>query len=212
MEWTAFRWEQTENIQILHRPRRSPFIEACAIANVMNFQPLVDFFNLPDLNIIQFCIFLPWIRLSNGVVRWVFIAKSLCFLYFPLGPVCHFKNSQRRACSLRGVSGRVHLETRKVFVALGKEFDMYLLVAWIQSLPSFSTIISLKKGKIRKDLTWQRRLYSTCGMNSMNLPLFSKNSLKNWKIEAKMAFGNFGYYPVFTWILRVYPVFLELIH
>ena len=49
-------------------------------------------------------------------------------------------------------------------------------------------------------------------MNSKNLSLFSKNSLKNWKIEAKMAFGNFGYYPVVTWILRVYPVFLELIH
>ena len=29
---------------------------------------LVDFVNLPDLNIIQFCIFLSWIRLSNGGV------------------------------------------------------------------------------------------------------------------------------------------------
>ena len=188
MEWTAFRCEQTENIQILHRPRRSPFIEACAIANVMN-QPLVDFFNLPDLNIIQFCIFLPWIRLSNGVVRWVFIAKSLCFLYFPLGPVCHFKNSQRRACLLRGVSGRVHLETRKVFVALGKVFDMYPL-AWIQSLPSYSTIISLKKGKIRKYLTWQRP-------NS-----WKKCKKTGTKIECDLL----GCIPLTGWVLRFYPV------
>ena len=57
------------------------------------------------------------------------------------------------------------------------------------------------------------RLYSTCGMNSQNLPLLSRIHLKKkWKIEAKMAFGNFGYYPLVAWILRVYSVFLELIH
>ena len=53
----SFSLRQTENIQILHWPRKSPFIKACAIANVMNFQPLVDFFNLPGLNIIQFLSF-----------------------------------------------------------------------------------------------------------------------------------------------------------
>ena len=82
----------------------------------MNFQPLVDFVNLPDLNIIQFCIFLSWIRLSNGGVCCVFIEKSLCFFYFPLWPVRHFENSQRRAYVLRGVSGRVQLEPRKTNV------------------------------------------------------------------------------------------------
>ena len=62
------------------------------------------------------CIFLPWIRLSNEGVCWVFIAKSLCFFYFPLWPVRHFENSSRRACALRGVSGCVHLESRKTNV------------------------------------------------------------------------------------------------
>ena len=49
-------------------------------------------------------------------------------------------------------------------------------------------------------------------MNSKNLLLFSRIHLKKWKIEAKMAFGNFGYYLLVAWILRVYPVFLKLIH
>ena len=156
MEWTAFRCEQTENIQILHRPRRSPFIEACAIANVMNFQPLVDFFNLPDLNIIQFCIFLPWIRLSNGGVCWVFIAKSLCFLYFPLWPVCHFKNSQRRACSSRGVSGRVHLETRKTNVRRAGERVWYVSASSMNSEFTqffYNYIIKKRENQERFDMT-----------------------------------------------------------
>ena len=107
----SFSLRQTENIQILHWPRKSPFIKACAIANVMNFQPLVDFFNLPGLNIIQFLSFFRGFAFLTERRK-----KSLCFLYFPLWPVHHFQDSQRRACALRGVSGRVYLETRKTNV------------------------------------------------------------------------------------------------
>ena len=46
--------------------------------------------------------------------------------YFPLWPVRHFENSQRRACALRRVSGSrtPGNEKKQMFVALGKEFDM----------------------------------------------------------------------------------------
>ena len=114
------------------------------------------FFNLPDLNIIQFCIFFPWIRLSNGGVCWVFIAKSLCFLYFPLWPVCHFKNSQRRACSSRGVSGRVHLETRKTNVRRAGERVWYVTASSMNSEFTqffYNYIIKKRENQERLDMT-----------------------------------------------------------
>ena len=84
-EWTAFRCEQTENIQILYRPWRVSIHRSMCYSQRNEFSTsLVDFVNLPDLNIIQFCIFLLWIRLSNGGLCQVFVAKSLCFFYFPL--------------------------------------------------------------------------------------------------------------------------------
>ena len=44
------------------------------------------------------------------------LQNRFVFFYFPLWPVRHFENSSRRACALRGVSGCVHLESRKTNV------------------------------------------------------------------------------------------------
>ena len=48
-------------------------------------------------------------------------------------------------------------------------------------------------------------------MNSQILPRFLPNSLKKkkWKFGVKIAYKNFGYYSLVTWILRINPVFLE---
>ena len=47
-------------------------------------------------------------------------------------------------------------------------------------------------------------------MNSQILPRFLPNSLKKkWKFGVKIAYGNLGYYSLVTWMLRIYPVFLE---
>ena len=108
-------------------PEGSPFIEACAIVNVMNFQPLVDFVNLPDLNIIQFCIFLSWIRLSNGGVCCVFIEKSLCFFFislFGLSAILKIRNGEHTYYVGLVVAYNWNRE-KQMLVALGKEFDMW---------------------------------------------------------------------------------------
>ena len=63
---------------------------------------------------------------------------ALVFLFSSLA-VRHFGNSQRRACALRGASGRLHLEPRwndGMFVALGKEFYMI-----------WNTILAISSGK-----------------------------------------------------------------
>ena len=50
-------------------PEGSPLIEASAVANfIVNFQSLVGFDNLSDFNIIQFCIPVSCLDLSNGDV------------------------------------------------------------------------------------------------------------------------------------------------
>ena len=124
-EWTAFRCEQTENIQILYRPWRVSIHRSMCYSQRNEFSTsLVDFVNLPDLKIIQFCIFLSWIRLSNGGMLSIY-CKIALLLYFPLWPVRHFENSQRRACALLRVSGRVHLEPRKTNVRRAGERVWY---------------------------------------------------------------------------------------
>ena len=40
-------------------------------------------------------------------------------------------------------------------------------------------------------------------------PFFAKFTEKKWKFGVKIAYGNFGYYSLVTWMLRIYPVFLE---
>ena len=40
-------------------------------------------------------------------------------------------------------------------------------------------------------------------------PFFAKFNEKKWKFGVKIAYGNFGYYSLVTWMLRIYPVFLE---
>ena len=108
-EWTAFRCEQTENIQILYRPWRVSIHRSMCYSQRNEFSTsLVDFVNLPDLKIIQFCIF-----------------HTVLYLLFPLWPVRHFENSQLRACALLRVSGRVHLEPRKTNVRRSGERVWY---------------------------------------------------------------------------------------
>ena len=91
----------------------------------MNFQPLVDFVNLPDLNIIQFCIFLLWIRLSNGGLCQVFVAKSLCFFIslYSLSAILKIRNGEH-AHYVGLVVAYTWNREKQMFVALGKEFDM----------------------------------------------------------------------------------------
>ena len=38
-------------------------------------------------------------------------------------------------------------------------------------------------------------------------PLFYRIFRKKWEIRVKIAYGNFGYYPLVAWMLRIYPFF-----
>ena len=102
-EWTAFRCEQTENIQILYRPWRVSIHRSMCYSQRNEFSTsLVDFVNLPDLKIIQFCIF-----------------RSL----FDLSAILKIRNWEH-AHYLGLVVVYTWNREKQMFVALGKEFDM----------------------------------------------------------------------------------------
>ena len=94
----------------------------------MNFQPVVDFFNLPDLNIVQFCIFLPWIRHSNGGVYSLQNRFAFFISLFGLSAIFKIRNEEH-AHYVGLVVAYTWKREKQMFVALGKEFDMYPLVA-----------------------------------------------------------------------------------
>lgn len=49
-------------------------------------------------------------------------------------------------------------------------------------------------------------------INSQSLPRFPRtNSLKERKIKIKIWHNNLGYIPLAWWIVRTYPVFLEVV-
>ena len=49
-------------------------------------------------------------------------------------------------------------------------------------------------------------------INSQSLPRFPRtNSLKQRKIKVKIWHNNLGYIPLAWWIVRTYPVFLEVV-
>ena len=49
-------------------------------------------------------------------------------------------------------------------------------------------------------------------INSQSLPRFPRtNSLKERKIKVKIWHNNLGYIPLAWWIVRTYPVFLEVV-
>ena len=112
----AVKKAEGNEMHLLQSRKWSPLIEACAVANVVNFQFFFGFINLRHFNIIQFCIFFPWISLFNGGVCCIFVAKPLWFFCFPLWLVRHFENSHLPACALPAVSSRVGLEPRKTNV------------------------------------------------------------------------------------------------
>ena len=59
-----------------------------------------------------------------------------------------------------------------------------------------------------EDWIWQPRIYSIWRMNSQILPRYSiEFSEKKWEIGVKIAYGNFGYYPLVAWMLRIYLFF-----
>ena len=103
------------------------------------------------------CIFLPWIRLSNEGCMLSIHCKIALFFYFPLWPVRHFENSSRRACALRGVSGCVHLESRKTNVRRTGErvwYDAWVCVRNCVKRFSFSLFLRLKAGVADTAGTW----------------------------------------------------------
>ena len=116
MEWTAFLYEQTENIQILHCSRKASTHRNESCAQHSGFS-------------IFCCLYQPsWLQyhttfylfsvdcLFNGGVCREFNAKPLWFFNFSLWPVGHFENTLRWACALRAVSGRVRQEPGKTNV------------------------------------------------------------------------------------------------
>ena len=71
-------------------------------------------FNIISISIsYSFVFFFREFAFLTGVFVEYSLQNHFVFFYFPLWPVRHFKNSQRRACALRGVSGRAHLQPRK---------------------------------------------------------------------------------------------------
>ena len=103
------------------------------------------------------CIFPPWIRLSNEGCMLSIHCKIALFFYFPLWPVRHFENSSRRACALRGVSGCVHLESRKTNVRRTGErvwYDAWVCVRNCVKRFSFSLFLRLKAGVADTAGTW----------------------------------------------------------
>ena len=56
-----------------------------------------------------------------------------------------------------------------------------------------------------KDGVWELSVLATCGW----IRSFVKFTEKKRKFEVKITYGNFGYYSLVTWMLRIYPVFLE---
>ena len=61
-----------------------------------------------------------------------------------------------------------------------------------------------------EDWIWQLGIYSIWRITfQIQYPVFCQIHWKKWKIGVKIPYGNFGYYLLLAWMLRIDPVFLE---
>ena len=84
------------------------------------------------------------------------------------------------------------------------------LAGWIRRIyPVYLEYYEKKSIENRvEDWIWQPRIYSIWRMNSQILPRYSiEFSEKKWEIGVKIAYGNFGYYLLVAWMLRIYLFF-----
>ena len=84
-------------------------------------------FNIISISIsYSFVSFFRGFAFLTGVYVEYSLQNRFGFLFSSLA-VGHFENSQRRACALRGASGRVHLEPRKTNVRRAVERVLYVM-------------------------------------------------------------------------------------
>ena len=100
----------------------------------MNFQPLVDFFNLPGLNIIQFLSFFRGFAFLTGVYVKYSLKNRFAFFISLFGLSAIFKIRNGEYAHYVGlVVAYTWKREKQMFVALGKEFDILSAFIYINS-------------------------------------------------------------------------------